>query len=206
MIRKLTFLLTVSSLFVGIALSQEVLVRRGNLFFTDSTGETRQLTTSGHDTLAVLSPQSNIVAFVRLHHAGSKDAQGLWVIRTDGTGLRRILTESANDDPKQNLTGFVDLQFSLDAKKLYFSAEGWATSFAVHEVDLATMQTRFITDGGLHSIVPRGDYKGYLIVGKHRYFVGGGSYDWYWVVDPATGKDVGPLGESTDYFYKMLKE
>jgi hypothetical protein len=32
-----------------------------------------------------------------------------------------------------------------------------------------------------------------LIVNQHRYFLGGGSYDWYWVFSP-NGKEEGPLG------------
>jgi len=43
--------------------------------------------------------------------------------------------------------------------------------------------------------VSKGQYKGYLIVNQHRYFIGGGSYDWYWLFSPA-GKEAGPFGET----------
>ena len=34
---------------------------------------------------------------------------------------------------------------------------------------------------------------------QHRYFIGGGSYDWYWLLKP-DGKEVGPVGEDTENF------
>ena len=37
---------------------------------------------------------------------------------------------------------------------------------------------------------------------QHRYFLGGGSLDWYWLFTP-TGKEVSPVGEMTDGFREM---
>ena len=48
-------------------------------------------------------------------------------------------------------------------------------------------------------IVPSGEYKDCLLVQQHRYFVGGGSYDWFWLVRP-DGKELGPVGEDTENF------
>ncbi|MEY4590739.1 MAG: hypothetical protein RL497_2815, partial [Pseudomonadota bacterium] len=36
-------------------------------------------------------------------------------------------------------------------------------------------------------------YKGYLVVQKHKYFLSGGSYDFYWLVS-AEGKEVAAVG------------
>jgi hypothetical protein len=41
----------------------------------------------------------------------------------------------------------------------------------------------------------RSKYKDHLAVEQHRYFLFGGSYDWYWLYDPAGKKELGPLGE-----------
>ena len=30
---------------------------------------------------------------------------------------------------------------------------------------------------------------------SHRYFLLGGSYDWYWLYDPTGKKELGPLGQ-----------
>jgi hypothetical protein len=48
-------------------------------------------------------------------------------------------------------------------------------------------------------VVPSGEYKDCLLVQQHRYFVGSGSYDWYWLLRP-DGKEVGPVGEDTSNF------
>jgi hypothetical protein len=37
------------------------------------------------------------------------------------------------------------------------------------------------------------------MVQQHHYFVGGGSYDWYWLITP-DGREVGPLGEALELF------
>jgi hypothetical protein len=206
MTHQLVLLSIVSSLILQSANSQEVYAQRGNILLSDTSGAVHQLTASGRDTLPVLCSHRILVAFIRLKGRDTTRSNELWTIKVDGYGAKRILAEVASNDPKQNLTDLGGLLFSLDCRKLYFNAEAWATSYAVHEIDLSNLKTRFVTDGGLHSIVPKGQYEGFLIVGKHRYFVGGGSYDWYWVVDPVSGNDVGPLGESTDYFYKMLNE
>ena len=47
----------------------------------------------------------------------------------------------------------------------------------------------------LHS----GEYRDFLIVQQHRYFLGGGSFDWYWLFRP-DGKEVGPIGENANNF------
>ena len=41
-------------------------------------------------------------------------------------------------------------------------------------------------------------YKDHLIVRSHRYFLFGGSYDWYWLYDPAGKRELGPLGRFGD--------
>ena len=38
-------------------------------------------------------------------------------------------------------------------------------------------------------------YKDDLVVLAHRYFLLGGSYDWYWLYDPSGKKELGPLGQ-----------
>ena len=38
-------------------------------------------------------------------------------------------------------------------------------------------------------------YKDDLVVLAHRYFLLGGSYDWYWLYDSTGKKELGPLGE-----------
>ena len=48
-------------------------------------------------------------------------------------------------------------------------------------------------------VVSSGHYRDDLLVQQHRYFIGGGSYDWYWLLKP-DGKEIGPVGEDTENF------
>ncbi|PYO88565.1 MAG: hypothetical protein DMD66_07250 [Gemmatimonadetes bacterium] len=43
----------------------------------------------------------------------------------------------------------------------------------------------------------RGSYAGALLVEQHRYFVGGGSYDWVYLIGP-DGKEIGTLGDQSE--------
>ena len=39
-----------------------------------------------------------------------------------------------------------------------------------------------------------GEHKDDIVIEAHRYFVFGGSYDWYWLYDSTGKKELGPLG------------
>jgi hypothetical protein len=90
-------------------------------------------------------------------------------------------------DPKQ-------LTFSPDSKTLYFLTSAWATSGAVHAVNINEAVERYLLPANSLAVATDEEYKGNLILNQHRYFIGGGSYDWYWLFTPE-GKEIGPLGE-----------
>jgi hypothetical protein len=48
-------------------------------------------------------------------------------------------------------------------------------------------------------VVRSGEYRDCLLVARHRYFIGGGTYNWFWLLRP-DGKEVGPVGEDTEHF------
>ena len=186
-----------------VVMGQQVGVRKGNVFCFNQNGTITELTHMGTDTLAVVCPEKQLVAFIRQQ---SDSLHEVWTMKVDGSVPQLVLREHASDMPEHNMTGIDTLLFSLDCMKLYISTEAWAISPAVHEIDLETHRDRFLSAGSIESVISKGEYKGFLIVQKHKYFVGGGSYDWYWVVDPRSGEEVGPIGEATDYFYQMLKK
>jgi hypothetical protein len=41
-----------------------------------------------------------------------------------------------------------------------------------------------------------GDYRGFIVTSQHRYFVFGGSYDWYYLFTPGMEKQIGSIGEN----------
>ncbi|NIF47729.1 hypothetical protein F3J28_08110 [Enterobacter sp. Ap-1006] len=124
---------------------------------------------------------------------GTEDYVGGEQITAQNTisGKQEILLTAASDaDPKKTLYGFSRLKLSQDAKTLYFETAAWATSAAIHALDIASHHQRYVTDGSLICIVASGKYQGNLIVQQHRYFVQGGAYDYLYLFDN-TGKKIG---------------
>jgi hypothetical protein len=48
-------------------------------------------------------------------------------------------------------------------------------------------------------VIPSGECRDCLLVAQHRYFIGRGTYNWFWLLRP-DGKGVGPVGEDTENF------
>ena len=188
------------------AFGQTVSVKDGNIQFTDKAGKTTAITSSGRDSAPVLAPDGKWVAFVRKVD-GKKVATGsdeeepteLWQARTDGKEPSLLVKCRAGDKMESVIGGFDSLQFSTNGKLLYFVTPACATSGAVHVVDTTTRKERYLFPGNDLKVVPAGEYKDCLLVQQHKYFVGGGSYNWFWLLRP-DGKEVGPVGEDTETF------
>ncbi len=67
------------------------------------------------------------------------------------TSFEVLLKPKPSNDPEQNLEGFSHLFLSPDGKILYFQTSAWATSDAVHSLDIATKRVSFVTAGGVVS-------------------------------------------------------
>jgi dipeptidyl aminopeptidase/acylaminoacyl peptidase len=190
--------------------AQNVTEEKGNIVFTGADGLQKQLTDTGHDSAPSLSPDGKLVVFVRdtpdkIVATGSGDvsATELWIVGSDGKKPTVLIRGRDSQDPKQVIGGIAGAQFSPDGHRLYFVSASTATSGAVHTIDLPTKKERFFTDGSGLEVVPNGDYKGYLLIQKHKYWIGGGAYDWFWLVKP-DGKEVGPVGDNTDNFHSTF--
>jgi dipeptidyl aminopeptidase/acylaminoacyl peptidase len=188
------------------AFAQTVSVKDGNIQFTGKSGRTTALTSSGRDSNPVLAPDGKWVAFVRkvdgkkiFTAADDVDPTELWQVRVDGKEPT-VLVRGRDSKKMESVIGsFENLQFSTDGKLLYFVTSAWVTSGAVHVVDTTTGKEHYVFPGSDLKLVKSGEYKDCLLVQQHRYFVGGGSYDWYWLLRP-DGKEVGPVGEDTSNF------
>jgi len=188
------------------AFAQIVSVKEGNIQFTDKSGKTTALTSGGRDSSPLLAPDGKWVAFVRKVD-GKKIATGsdevdpteLWQVRVDGKEPSRLVRCRDSEKMESIVGAFENLQFSANGKLLYFVTPAWATSGAVHVVGTTNGKERYLFPGNDLKIVPAGEYKDCLLVKQHRYFVGSGSYDWYWLLKP-DGKEVGPVGEDTSNF------
>lgn len=131
-----------------------------------------------------------------------QEATQIWIADV-ASGQARLLVHGS-----EGYCMFHELAFAPDGRQLYFLSSHVATSQAVNRVDLDSGQRTFICPGNSVEVVQRaGDYCGNLIVSQHRYFIGGGSYDWHWMFTPE-GERVGPVqmdadGEISDWFRRQ---
>jgi hypothetical protein len=196
----------------ALAKDQPVVAAQDGNIVVKAKGHVTQITSSSRDSDPVLSPDGTIVVFSRGSRAdadagdGCKaeaaQGAGIWSVRVDGSSERKLVAARATTDPKTSLCAFRDKQFSRDGTRLYFESSAWATSGALHAYDFRTKAVRFVAaSNGFHVIArcDMPDYQGALLVNQHRYFVAGGSFDWYWLLT-ADGKQLGPVGEATAVF------
>lgn len=142
-------------------------------------------------------------------------ADQVWIISVDGSGEKMLVedrhsrnVEIPSDVPQdRRITyglertiahiGGDSIKFSPDSKRVYFITSAWVTSGAVHGVNVDGSNEKFITSGSTLDVIYKGKYKGNLITNIHKYFLTGGTYDWWWIVTP-DGEEVGPLGNDLD--------
>ena len=184
--------------------AQRVRVEHGNVIYQPARGAQRVVTRGGKDSAAVLSPDGRRAAVVRYTGRTVETAQGpdaateLWLVDVASGAGRRLVLSADSHSPERSLARFSDPAFSPDGRKVYFlSNTAWVTSGAVHVVDVATGRERYLMPGNSLAVVPRGGYRGDLMVGQHRYFLAEGSYDWVWLMTPQ-GRQIGPIGETDE--------
>ena len=203
---RLSAVLAFASIWIGIANAQKVSVQNGNICIGEPAGEIKKLTSSGHDSEPALSPDGKWIVFVRTipgkrisTGAGDADVTELWQIRADGKESTLLVRSKESDKMETILAGFSKPEFSTNGRLVYFVSEAWATSGALHVVDTTNGKEHFVCPGLEFEVVRSGEYRDCLLVAQHRYFLGGGSYDWFWLLRP-DGKEVGAVGEDTENF------
>ena len=191
------------------AAAPAVEVKDGNIVLRTAAGEAKTLTTSGKDSAPVISPDGKWIVFVRAvpgkkvaTGSGEYEAQELWQI--DAAGKEPVLMAASRDAEKMEdvIAIFRNVQFSTDGRLVFFDTPAWATSGAVHVVDTTNRKQRFVVAGDGVKVIRSGEYKDCLLLGQHRYFIGGGSYDWLWLFR-ADGTEIGPVGEDATGFMEL---
>jgi hypothetical protein len=177
--------------------------------FIERAGRTTKLTASEMDVDPVLSPSGTFVVYTRQGRGRSRRhyephqfcpteprPDELRRINLDGSD-DRLLLKGRRGAPDVQLCDFKSKQFSSDGRRLYFLTPGWARSDALHVYDVRASEERFLLPANDVLVLNfcRSYYKDHLIVLSHRNFFLGGSYDWYWLYDPAGKNELGPLGE-----------
>ncbi|MBI1817052.1 MAG: hypothetical protein HYR72_18905 [Deltaproteobacteria bacterium] len=188
-----TALLTMS------AAAQTTFEKDGNIFFTDATGQTKQLTSSGKDAAPTLSPDKKYVTFIRTLDGpkiwtGRDDAypQEIWIISSDGRGARRLVASPTKPGQESSLASFSNPQFAFDGRSVFFMTNCAAVSNCIYNVDVTTGRVKPLGGGNMLDVIHEGNCRGCLIVIKHKYFLAGGSYDWYWLLT-SNGMEIDPI-------------
>jgi len=174
----------------GMAATPAVRLRAGNVEYRDADGHVKPITSGGGYREAVLSADGRRIAFIHIDtpppYESMPNTTSLWVADLVTGKMRRLLSSRADKNPERSLASFQHPRFSLGGGFVYIDAEAWATSNAVHQIRVATSAERFVIDGSTLGIIRTGPYRGYLLVGRHKYHPApeGGSYDPVSVVRP----------------------
>ncbi|MBZ5590032.1 MAG: hypothetical protein LAO05_15870 [Acidobacteriia bacterium] len=196
----------VGNLFAYAVRAQLLTSEQGNIWITASSPGSRvQLTRTGRDRDPSLSSDHSLVVFVRGTPGknvdgpvGEAEATELWLVHADGREPRLLVSggthEGSNGVP---VADFRSPQFSPDGAQVYFLSIAAVVSGAVYTVDLKGQRLREVCAANSLRVVRQGTYAGDLIVQQHRYYLGGGSYDWVFLVKP-DGSEIGTLGDGDD--------
>ena len=146
----------------------------------------------------ITAPGGNVAYYIVAERGGDEQnpPPTAIMVRRDNEN-KIILREQPDADPQNTLYSFSNLYLSPDAKNLYFNSAAWATSGAIHSLNIETGTVKFISAGELACVVLSGEYQGDLIVMKHKYFVQGGSHDDLYLVS-TDGKEKGLVAQGTD--------
>jgi hypothetical protein len=186
---------------VGRLPAQEVFENGGNIFLKENHKKI-QLTFDGNNSSPVLSPDGTLVAYVHSVSgkaietgAGEGGLTELWIAHPDNARTEKLVSPRSAEDMSNVIAGITDIQFSGDSRTIFFSSKAWATSGAVHKVNVVSKKESFVTPGNSLKLIRKGKYKGLLKVNQHRYHKQGGSYncDYIFTLD---GKEVAALKDS----------
>src|SRR5919109_417382 len=196
--RRASILLVAAALWAGVALAApQVESVGGNLFLLEG-GKRRQLTSTGRDSDAVLSPDGKWIAFVRTRATPEVDLdkepslREIFVLPVSGGEARLLLSRGTPCGKNRFLADFEALDFLSDSKRLAFQSSWAATHGSTHIVDVTTGACTLVAAGNRLYVVKRGQYRDHLVVSLHKYFLTSGRYDWWWLITP-TGEEVGPV-------------
>lgn len=90
-------------------------------------------------------------------------------INLDG-GDDRLLLKGRGGDPEHQLCDFKSKQFNSDGRRLYFLTPAWATSDALHALDVRGGEEHFLLPANDFLVLNfcRSKYKDHLAVLSHR--------------------------------------
>lgn len=181
----------------------------GNIFVMRN-GLKKQLTFLGKDRDAAFSPDKKTIVFAREYQAGDKtqlSARAIYLMSSNGTNQRQLAFVPASDAQQQMSTDTTDCtspNFSPNGTFIFFQCRAGAVTDSLHSFDASTGVERTINMVRSYEVVNDGIYAGYLLAEMHKYWDQGGSYNWYWLLDPATGREVDLAGKTVEEAHAYL--
>jgi hypothetical protein len=164
----------------------------GSVTYTNASGVTCPLSQGGNFGEPVLSPDGRLAAFIHIDGQATDPPVGpptsLWLADTTICRSVRLISSNGVEYGQDAFNGFGHPIFSLDGNFIYVTGAFSAVSPAVHQINIATREQRFVINGAAVAVIRTGPYRGYLIVGRHMYYAPPqvGSYDAVFVVRPDT--------------------
>ncbi|MEX6144632.1 hypothetical protein AB6G46_10960 [Providencia hangzhouensis] len=136
----------------------------------------------------------------------AKSSLGSFLMINSLDGMMKLIGDMPNIDLEKNIESIRSVDVYLNTYDVYFLSSAWATSGAVHrirwgvivnalkDIPITIDDIEFITSGNSIYVIQKGKYSGNLIIKKHKYRDGGGSYDPYVMVSP-TGDSIKEISE-----------
>jgi len=174
-----------------------------NIVYTDAKGVTRPLTSSGVNVEPNLSPDGNLVVFLRKLNAGESE---IWTIGTGGKDLRRIFHGPVHWNgrtyPSSSLRS---PKWSADAHSIYFVTDFSLTKGALWCLDLTSQEAKAIIPEAVNfGVIQSGRYRGYLVANQRSE---GASYPVYpFLLYTPAGRRVQQIGEETDDLEQLVSD
>ena len=208
--KPVIFLMMIASISLAGDVLPRVYDRDGNIYMKGQDGQEVQITASGKDSHAALSPNGKQIVFVRQVQELKDNPLGvpeddaammyaswspceIWTV--DIKDKPKILRKSTYEkDPKKSTGWFYDLNFSPDGKTIYYACQpGSPTTGAIHSMNSDGSSDHWVCWGQSVDIV--GDksdkYYGHLVVKRKA---DDGAYDISVLMTP-NGKEIEKISE-----------
>jgi len=116
-------------------------------------------------------------------------------INVDGTGDEILTVGHPGREQQEQICEFGQKRFTSDGCLLFFLSPAWVTSAALHGFDFKRHNVKYVAPANNVTVLNfcKGQHRDQLILQQHRYFMAGGSYDWFWLYDRTGAAQIGPF-------------
>jgi hypothetical protein len=201
-------------IFQGLSLrAQKVETKQGNVYYTDATGKTRQITSGGMDVDPNLSIDGKMIIFVRrtLTPARSEEPTDLhpnqsqiWIANIDGAKQPQMFFAGplVVKGGSEYVT-FAAPKLAPDNSQAFFGFPLAVDEGGLARLDLKAKDATMISSALNFYVIGSGNYKGDVVVQMLK-LVGDGFSRFFWLITP-DGKELGFVGESEEDAQKFLR-